>query len=416
MIKTLTNIDKKVLIEAINLGFSDYMTPIHMDEISLESKINAARIDLNVSIGFFDETVLVGFILVGIDGSFAYNAMTAIIPSHRNRGLFSKMYAEVEVLLKDKGITSFELEAISTNTSAIKAYERMGFEIDYTLDCYRKVEQCDVNYQSDVDIDTPILFPSFQNRLALTSLAKEVHDDLEVYTNNNSIQQIASQDGYKGLGALTSNLDIGTKLINVLHNGSVKKVLAESGFEIFISQVHMTKYIGYDDHCVFRKAKLEDVDAVMDIIGEAVIAFREQGIDQWQKGYPDRQRILEDIQEGNAYVLIDGNVVAYTYLGYGIEPNYDQIEQGSWNNEDLYAVMHRFVVSNTKQGKGYATKLYQGCENLVTVFGIREMRIDTHEVNIKMRRFIEKQGFELCGIVEVSDGIRVAYQKGLKSK
>ncbi|MEG0327681.1 MAG: GNAT family N-acetyltransferase [Erysipelothrix sp.] len=415
MIKTLSNLDKKVLVEAINLGFSDYITPIHMDEISLETKIITAQIDLNSSVGFFDETVLVGFILVGIDGSFAYNAMTAIIPSHRSKGLFSKMYVEVEALLQAKGINSFELEAISTNSPAINAYERMGFEIDYTLDCYRKIEDYDVNYQSDVDVDTPILFPSFQNRLAMNTLEKSEQEDLDVYSNN-TIQQIFSRGGYKGLSTLASNLDIDTKLINVLHNSSVEKVLTENGFQIFISQVHMTKYIGYNDKCVFRKAKLEDVDAIMDIIGEAVIAFRKQAIDQWQKGYPDKQRILDDIKEGNAYVLIDGDVVAYTYLGYGVEQNYDQIEQGTWKNEDLYAVMHRFVVSNTKQGKGYATKLYQGCENVATVFGISEMRIDTHEVNIKMRNFVEKQGFEFCGIVEVADGIRVAYQKSLKSK
>ena len=40
------------------------------------------------------------------------------------------------------------------------------------------------------------------------------------------------------------------------------------------------------------------------------------------------------------------------------------------------------------------------------------IRIDTHEDNKPMRRFLEKCGFKFCGIIYLEDGSkRLAYEK-----
>lgn len=37
----------------------------------------------------------------------------------------------------------------------------------------------------------------------------------------------------------------------------------------------------------FRKAAEKDINAIMNIINQAQNYFKEQGIDQWQNGYPN---------------------------------------------------------------------------------------------------------------------------------
>lgn len=41
----------------------------------------------------------------------------------------------------------------------------------------------------------------------------------------------------------------------------------------------------------------------MDLINQAKEYFKDNNINQWQKGYPDISTILDDIISGNSYVL-----------------------------------------------------------------------------------------------------------------
>ena len=67
----------------------------------------------------------------------------------------------------------------------------------------------------------------------------------------------------------------------------------------------------------FRRAKKEDVKDIMIIVKMAQDYFKEQGIDQWQGGYPNEEVIEKDIDEGYSYVLTDeGKVVGTTFLSF----------------------------------------------------------------------------------------------------
>ena len=48
---------------------------------------------------------------------------------------------------------------------------------------------------------------------------------------------------------------------------------------------------------IFRKATETDLNAIMNIISQAQNYLKEQGIDQWQNGYPNRQTIKKDIEK-----------------------------------------------------------------------------------------------------------------------
>ena len=160
-----------------------------------------------------------------------------------------------------------------------------------------------------------------------------------------------------------------------------------------------------------RLATYEDIDSIIKIIEATQKQFKELGLDQWQNGYPNRFTIKKDIETGHAYVLIsDEQVVAYTYCAIEEDPYYHQID-GSWLNNEAYAVVHRFVVDTYQRKQGYAKQLFEYCEDVVVKQGCHNIRIDTHQDNEAMVHFIERLGFTYCGVVEVSDGPRLAFQK-----
>ncbi len=164
-----------------------------------------------------------------------------------------------------------------------------------------------------------------------------------------------------------------------------------------------------------RKTNNEDLKDVMEIINDAKRYFRENGIDQWQTGYPDAETIRMDINAGQGYVLVeDGQIIATSAIIDGIDPNYAEITNGAWLNEGSYIVIHRTAVRTGHKGIGMANLLYEKAVELAKEKGIRSLRADTHANNQPMRRLMKKLGFKTCGLVYMKDGTpRIAYQKML---
>ena len=62
---------------------------------------------------------------------------------------------------------------------------------------------------------------------------------------------------------------------------------------------------------IFRKATIEDADAVSEIYDLARESLKRNGIPQWQEGVPGRSTFLQDVKDGNSYVIEDqGAVIA----------------------------------------------------------------------------------------------------------
>ena len=53
-----------------------------------------------------------------------------------------------------------------------------------------------------------------------------------------------------------------------------------------------------------RRATKADLPAILTIINEAKAYLKEQGINQWQAGYPTNQDIEKDIEQQISYVLM----------------------------------------------------------------------------------------------------------------
>jgi ribosomal protein S18 acetylase RimI-like enzyme len=167
----------------------------------------------------------------------------------------------------------------------------------------------------------------------------------------------------------------------------------------------------------FRKGVESDLERIMELVADAQNWFRQQGIDQWQDGYPTREIISSDILGGENYIVEHNDVAsAMAVISFRGEPTYSEIKGKGWLNENRYAVVHRIAVADECRRKGIAKEILHFTEELCAERGISDIRIDTHRDNRAMRSLLKKMGYTHCGrIILTSGAFREAYHKILKS-
>ena len=162
----------------------------------------------------------------------------------------------------------------------------------------------------------------------------------------------------------------------------------------------------------FRKTTAEDIDRVMEIIAQGKAYLKASGVDQWQDDYPDEEVIKQDVVDGYGYVLErEGSVVGTVALSFDGEPWYDNIYDGKWLTNGDFLVIHRLAVSDDVRGTDAASVIMKQAEELCVFRDVKSIKIDTHEDNVIMQKFIKKNGFEYCGMVILgSEGERLCYE------
>lgn len=182
----------------------------------------------------------------------------------------------------------------------------------------------------------------------------------------------------------------------------------------------------------FRKSTFDDIDRILEIIEKAKAELKKMGLDQWQKGYPNREVIERDVKKGISYVLeetaennensgekVSGKIVGTIVLSPEREEPYSKIE-GKWiTDDDDYMVVHRLAVDSDVKNKGLATKILEFSEGVCIENKILSLKADTHENNEPMKRLLAKNGFSFCGLIYLDrepdlGAKRTAYEKIIK--
>jgi RimJ/RimL family protein N-acetyltransferase len=157
-----------------------------------------------------------------------------------------------------------------------------------------------------------------------------------------------------------------------------------------------------------RKSTLADLPTILNLRDQAREIMRSCGNTfQWPDGYPRDDMFRKDIEVGGSHVMIDerGEVVGTFALLPSPEVTYNVIYNGQWLDDAPYYVIHR--IASTPGSHGILDALLDYCESRVN-----NIRIDTHEANIIMRKGLEKHGYQYCGIIYLLDGNeRLAFQK-----
>jgi hypothetical protein len=128
---------------------------------------------------------------------------------------------------------------------------------------------------------------------------------------------------------------------------------------------------------------------------------------QWAGDYPNGYDVRIGIEAGTSYVCEDdGEIVAtFHFEANADDPTYHKIYDGVWKNNLPYGVIHRIAVKY--HGRGIIDFCFKECFKLSA-----NLKIDTHEDNIPMRKCLARNGFDYCGIIFLQNGeSRLAYQK-----
>ncbi len=155
-----------------------------------------------------------------------------------------------------------------------------------------------------------------------------------------------------------------------------------------------------------RKARMEDLERLMEIYASARERMRESGNpNQWGTEKPSRASIEEDIERGVSHVLVsDGEIRGVFAFLKGVDPTYGLIE-GAWLNEEPYGTIHRLASDGSVRG------VFRECLNFCEGRAAN-VRVDTHEDNRIMQHLLEKCGYTKCGIIYLANGEpRWAYHK-----
>ena len=164
---------------------------------------------------------------------------------------------------------------------------------------------------------------------------------------------------------------------------------------------------------IFRHATADDIDRVVEIVKYASQRLGKAGIDQWQRGYPNRSSIEQDVENGVGMILCMGaEILAYGAVIFTGENAYDDLTGGEWLTSGDYAVVHRLCVSEIFVGMGFAKQFMLAAEAMASE-RVASMRIDTHPDNKIMQKMVDSLGYTYCGDV-VIESRRLAYEKLLQ--
>lgn len=152
---------------------------------------------------------------------------------------------------------------------------------------------------------------------------------------------------------------------------------------------------------MIRKARLEDLPIIMQIVKEVIPLMHASGNTQWGEDYPTEEVFREDILEETLY-LSEGNDEGKHIIEGFICINQDESEEYiplKWQADGKAIVLHRMAVSPRSRGRGVASELIAFAEEVATQESISWIKTDTNEANTIMKAMLEKRGYQYVGQV-----------------
>lgn len=131
--KNLETVPFSQIAPCLNLAFSDYYLPIHLEEEEIPRFFAASGVDRKCSFGAFCCEEMVGFIFNSCGmyqgRSSVFDAGTGVVPAHRGKGVFTGLFHFTEQELRRQQIACYYLEVLQQNERAIQLYQKQGFSV-----------------------------------------------------------------------------------------------------------------------------------------------------------------------------------------------------------------------------------------------------------------------------------------------
>lgn len=144
-----------------------------------------------------------------------------------------------------------------------------------------------------------------------------------------------------------------------------------------------------------RKASMEDLAKIMDIIKDTVSEMKNYGNTQWDESYPQARDFARDIEKGDLYVdERDGEVAGFICVNQVEPAEYAGL---NWSSKAQAMVVHRMAVNPKFRRQGVAVGMMSFADELAFSRGVRYMKTDTYSVNPKMNALFVKCGYRFVG-------------------
>lgn len=158
----------------------------------------------------------------------------------------------------------------------------------------------------------------------------------------------------------------------------------------------------YSDFMNIKRVELVEIDQAMEIIDDAKELLKKSSSQQWQNGYPNREMLLNDINNHNLFgAYIDGELAGICALVKGVDENYDKIYDGEFKTppSGLDLVIHRIAVKKEFYGFHLGNALVNFACDYAKQCGCISLKIDTHIKNKPMQALAKKNDFTYSGII-----------------
>jgi len=144
-----------------------------------------------------------------------------------------------------------------------------------------------------------------------------------------------------------------------------------------------------------RKAVLEDIKCIMEILRETIIEMHSYNNFQWDENYPQEKDFIKDIEAGYLYAAErDGMLTGFICVNK-IEPvEYEDI---NWSFSEDAMVVHRMAVNPRSRRMGIGTELISFADKLALENNIKYLKTDTYSINSKMNSLFIKNGYKFVG-------------------
>ncbi|OAA90056.1 GNAT family N-acetyltransferase [Clostridium ljungdahlii] len=146
---------------------------------------------------------------------------------------------------------------------------------------------------------------------------------------------------------------------------------------------------------MIRKAIMEDIKDIMEIIRQTIAEMRTYNNTQWDENYPQKKDFIDDIENNNLFVIERNEKLVGFLCINKIEPT--EYSGLNWSLNEDCLVLHRMSVNPNHRRCGIATELMKFTEDLALKNNIRYLKTDTYSVNSKMRTLLKKFSYNLVG-------------------
>lgn len=276
--RLLTATDFSTLYACFLDAFSDYQVDMQVSEQQFAQRLARDGVQFEISTGAFDDDRMIGFYINAVgdwQGKLtAYDAGTGIVPDYRRRGVAQELFAFTASRLKERAVSQYLLEVLTSNERAVALYRKLGFVEVRRFAVFRSQQALKpVDDSAEIDIrrleepDRKLFqsfwdgYPSWQNSIEAVERVPNDRMIVGAYVAGScvgygivfspaaNLMQLAVSPGYRRKG-------IGSRILKALSTGETLKVnnideelkgtlafFKANGFKIVMEQFEMSMTI-----------------------------------------------------------------------------------------------------------------------------------------------------------------------------